>query len=111
MPAGKLCVQLKLCNSQLRERTKENTPLCAVLYSSFEAYFYDLEAVDDEADDPLKAVLCHWPLGLSDEHVVLVAGHLVRHFRASHFYLSEDPIIPTVFGVEQGCTTRISSGP
>ncbi len=51
-----------------------------LLLSSFEAYFYDLEAVADEADDPLKAVLFHWPPDLSDEHVILVAGHLVRNF-------------------------------
>jgi hypothetical protein len=50
------------------------------LLSSFEAYFYDLEAVEDEADDPLRAVLFHWPPDLSDEHVILVAGHLVRNF-------------------------------
>ena len=49
----------------------------ALTFSSFEVYFYDLEAVQDEADDPLKAVLFHWPLQLSEEHVVLVAGHLV----------------------------------
>ena len=43
-----------------------------------EAYFYDLEAVEDEADDPLKAVIFRWPVDLDDDHVVMVAGHLVR---------------------------------
>ena len=43
-----------------------------------EAYFYDLEAVVDEADDPLKAVIFRWPMDLDDDHVIMVAGHLVR---------------------------------
>ena len=43
-----------------------------------EAYFYDLEAVVDEADDPLMAVIFRWPMELDDDHVILVAGHLVR---------------------------------
>ena len=31
----------------------------------------------DEADDPLKAVLFHWPPTLTSDYVVVVAGHLV----------------------------------
>ena len=48
-----------------------------------EAYFYDLEAVVDEADDPVEAVIFRWPVDLDDDHVIMVAGHLVRKFPVS----------------------------
>jgi hypothetical protein len=42
-----------------------------------EAYLYDLKASPDEADDPLEAVIFSWPPRLPEDHVLLVAGHLV----------------------------------
>ncbi len=37
----------------------------------------------EEADDPLNSVLFRWPRNLTDDHVIMVAGHLVRKLRSS----------------------------
>ena len=52
--------------------------------AQLEAYFYDLEALEDEYDDPLTSILFRWPPNLTDDHVILVAGHLVSN--KIHFY-------------------------
>ena len=46
-----------------------------------EVYFYDLEGALEEDDDPMKAVMFYWPKALSEDHVVLTAGHLAAVFQ------------------------------
>jgi len=53
-----------------------------VLYACrTEVYFFDLEGAQNEEDDPMKAVLFYWPKSLSEDHVILTAGHLAAVFQ------------------------------
>ncbi len=42
----------------------------------YEVYMYDTELPESELEDPLKAVLYHYPAHLSEERVLLTAGQL-----------------------------------
>ena len=43
----------------------------------WEIYLYDSEAIKNEGDDPLDAILFHYPTDLSEEHILFTCGHLM----------------------------------
>ena len=54
---------------------------------SYEIYIYDTELLQSEYDDPLNAVIFHYPSILTAEHVLMTAGQLagVAQFFSSTF--------------------------
>lgn len=59
----------------------------SITESNYEVYVYDTERVTSEYDDPLSAVLFHYPKGLDQEHVLLISGQLagIAHFFSATF--------------------------
>ena len=70
--------------------TLEVSDVTEQCFYRWEIYLYDSEALRKERDDPLDAIVFHYPYNLSEEHVLFTCGHLMSTSKFCRDLFSED---------------------
>ena len=59
------------------------------IYYRWELYLYDSEMIKHEKDDPLDAILFHYPFVLPPQHILFTCGHLMSIVKFCQEFFSE----------------------
>ena len=56
-----------------------------------EIYVYDSEAIKQDGDDPLNAILYRYPNDVTEENAIFICGHLMSTIKCCKTLFSESP--------------------